>query len=138
MFVEGLWRFWSAASVASPAQRLFFAVNAGTVLLSEIFDAFILVASAASLTVGATQTIISMSHVMHLAAGGDRTRKVFLANITMEWIARDTRARFVHTNIAVLPFAASTAHVAVQSTEVDILLLMAHVMQPAARDSCAW
>ena len=75
---------------------------------------------------------------MHLAAGEDRAREVFLANITMEWIARHTRARFVHKHIAVLLFAASAANVAAQATEVGILLLMAHIMQLAAGGSRAW
>ena len=128
----------STASVASPAQRPIFAANAGTVLLSGSFDVFILVASAASAAVGATQIIMLMIHVMHLAAGGDRAREVFLANITMEWVARDARARVVHTKIAVLLFAASAASVAGQATKVGILLLTAHVMQLAARESRAW
>ena len=55
---------------------------------------------------------ISMFHVMHLIAGEDRAREVFIANITMEWIARDERARLVHKQIAVLLSAASAASVA--------------------------
>ena len=126
----------SAASVERPAQRLFFAVK--TVLPSETFNAFIIVASAASGTVGATQITISMFHVMHLAAGEDRAREVFLANITMGWIARDARASVVNKNIAVLLFGASAVSVAVQATKVGILLLIAHVMQLAARGNRAW
>ena len=72
VLVEGLWWFLSTASVASPAQRPLLAVNAGTVLLSKSLDVFILVASAAGVAVGATQIIISMTHVMHLAAGESR------------------------------------------------------------------
>ena len=80
----------------------------------------------------------TMFHGMHLVAGVDRAREVFIANITMEWIARDERARVVHKHIAVLLFAASAASVAAQATEVSILLLVAHVMQLAARESRAW
>ena len=53
-----------------------------------------------------------MFHVMHLIAGEDRAREVFIANITLEWIARDERARLVHKQIAVLLSAASAASVA--------------------------
>ena len=127
----------STASVARPAQRPFFAVNAGRILLLESFDASTLVASAASVTVGATQIIISMFHVMHLIAEGDRAREAFIANITTKWITRDARARVVYKEIAVLLFAASAASVAGQSVKVGILLLIAHVMQVTARESRA-
>ena len=101
----------------------------------ESFDASILVASAASVTVGATQIIISMFHVMHLIAEGDRAREAFIANITTKWITRDARARVVYKEIAVLLFAASVASVAGESVKVGILLLIAHVMQVTARES---
>ena len=75
---------------------------------------------------------------MHLAAGESRAREVFLANITMEWTARDAGARVVDKMIAVLFLAASAASVAVGATEVNILLLITHVMQLAAGETRAW
>ena len=126
------------ASVERLAQRQFFTVNAKTILLSKSFDASILVASAASVAVGASQIIISMFHVMHLVAVGNRAREIFIANFTRKWIARDARARVVHRQITVLLFAASAANVADQSMKISILLLIAHLMQLAARESRAW
>ena len=75
---------------------------------------------------------------MHLVAVGNRAREIFIANFTRKWIARDARARVVHKQIAVLLFAASAASVAGQAMEVGILLLIAHLMQLAARESRAW
>ena len=128
----------NTASVASPARRPLFAVNAGTVLLSKSLDVFILVASAAGVAVGATQIIISMTHVMHLAAGESRAREVFLANITMEWTARDAGARVVHKKIALLSLAAFAADMTIGATKVSILTQMTHVVQLAAGKFCAW
>ena len=79
-----------------------------------------------------------MTHVMHLAAGESRAREVFLANITMEWTARDAEARIVNEIVALLLFAALAADVAVGATKVNISTLKTHVVQLAAGKFCAW
>ena len=89
-------------------------------------------ASAAGVAIRATQITILMTHVMQLAAGENRARQVFLANITMEWTARDARARVVNKVFDLLLFAALAASVAVGATEVNILSLITHVMDLAA------
>ena len=56
----------------------------------------------------------------------------------MDWAARDAAARIVREIVAVLLLAASAASVAVGATEVNILLLITHVMQLAAGESRTW
>ena len=140
LLVERLCCLRSMASVACPTQRLLLALNAGATISFKRFDVHSIAASAARVAVGATKvkTPTLTIHVPQLVAGESRAGYVFLANITMEWAARDARARVVHKKIAVLLFAASAASVAVGATEVSILLLITHVMQLAAGESRAW
>ena len=77
-------------------------------------------------------------HVLQLVAGESRAGYVFLANIAVEWTARDAAARIVREIVAVLLLATSAASVAVGATEVIISLLITHVMQLAAGESRAW
>ena len=95
-------------------------------------------ASAAGVAIRAAQINVLMTHIMHLAAGGSRAREVFLANITVEWTARDAGARAVHKKIDLLSLAAFAADMTVGATKVNILTLTTHVLQLADREICAW
>ena len=98
-----------------------------------------LAASAARVAVGATKVKIPMltTHVLQLVAGESRAGYVFLANITVEWTARDAEARIVNEIVALLLFAALAADVAVGATKVNISMLAIHILHLVAGESCA-
>ena len=128
------------ASVACPTQRLLLALNAGATISFKRFDVLSLAASAARVAVGATKVKIPMLtiHVLQLVAGESRAGYVFLANITVEWTARDAAARIVREIVALLSLAAFAADMTVGATKVNISTLKIHVVQLAAGKFCAW
>ena len=140
VLVEVLCCLLSMASVACPTQRLLLALNAGATISFKRFDVHSLAASAARVAIGAMKVKILMLtiHVLQLVAGESRAGYVFVANITVEWTARDAEARIVNEIVALLLFAALAADVAVGATKVNISTLKIHVVQLAAGKFGAW